>query len=76
MVRASSTDRPCSAHNRQESIEYRSLMVLAFLLFLAIATVSRLVPKEWRPLATGQSESIIAEAKRTAHTVVPFAFMN
>ena len=79
MMKTSSAIKPGHMHHhRQESVEYRCLLVLAFLLFLAIATLTRLMPKEWRPLAAAadQPESVIAEAKRTAHTVVPFAFMN
>lgn len=61
---------------RQEKREYRRVFVLCFLLFLVIAAVSRVLPRSWRPLsATGSAhESIFAEARRTAYTVLPFAF--
>ena len=44
--------------------------------FFVVAVISRLLPRSWRPLGVGHaSESCLQEARRTAHTVIPYAFM-
>ncbi len=63
---------------RRERRQYRFLFALCLLLFLFIAAVSRLLPRSWRPLSSSAAgrESIIAEARRTTHAILPFAFIN
>ncbi len=55
---------------------FQRLFRVAFVFFLLIAAVSRLLPRAWRPFASsvGGRESALAEAKRAANTVVPFMF--
>ena len=64
---------------RDESREFRRLVGLAFAFFLVIAAFSRLLPRAWRPFASSSAlqkgESVWAEARRAAYTVIPFAFM-
>lgn len=57
--------------------EFRLIYMAAFLYFLTVALVSRMLPRSRRPHLAGQSGSmsIIAEARATARSVVPFAFM-
>ena len=56
--------------------EYRFLYVLAFLYFLAVATVTRVLPHAWRPHLPGVEprQSVFGEARAVAGTLVPFAF--
>jgi hypothetical protein len=60
-----------------DRIEFRLLIAVAMLWFLVVATLSRLLPQSWRPLAgtAARNESLFAEARRTAYTVIPYAFM-
>jgi hypothetical protein len=53
------------------------LLAFAMVLFFCIAALSRVLPRAWRPLASkqGPTESVFEEAKRTAYTVIPYAFM-
>lgn len=62
---------------RIDEKEFRRLVALTFLFFFFIAAFSRLLPRAWRPFASSaaRAESVFAEAKRAAHTVIPFAFM-
>jgi hypothetical protein len=63
---------------RLEAREFRRLVGLTFIFFFVIAAFSRLLPRPWRPFASAsanRSESIYAEARRAAYTVIPFAFM-
>ena len=63
--------------SRGETREFRMLLGFALVLFFVVALASRLLPRAWRPLASGSDpgESVFAEAKRTAYTVIPLAFM-
>jgi len=56
--------------------EYRFLYVLAFLYFLAVTTVTRVLPRAWRPHLPGVEprQSVFGEARAVAGTLVPFAF--
>jgi len=62
---------------RGEFREFRVLLAFAMVLFFCIAALSRVLPRAWRPLASkqGPTESVFEEAKRTAYTVIPYAFM-
>ena len=56
---------------------FRLLIAMSVLCFLIVAVFSRLLPRSWRPLGVGHtSESCLQEARRTAHTVITFAFMS
>lgn len=62
---------------REKAREFRLILAVAFLYFLLVAIVARLLPRAWRPslpLAEGR-RSVIGDAKALAGTVVPFAFM-
>lgn len=60
-----------------EKREFKWALRIGFTAFLVIALVSRLLPRSWRPqpLLGGQGGSVIAEARKAAHTIVPLAFM-
>mgnify|MGYP006271319097 CR=1 FL=1 len=65
------------ATDLHDRMEFRLLIAVAMLWFLVVAALSRLLPRSWRPL-TGSAprhESLFAEARRTAYTVIPYAFM-
>jgi hypothetical protein len=57
--------------------QYRWMFVFCFAVFLAVALVSRLLPRRLRPLrgAAGDQRSVIAEARAAANAVLPFVFM-
>ena len=61
---------------RPDANAFRLLIARSVLCFLIVAVFSRLLPRSWRPLGVGHaSESCLQEARRTAHTVIPYAFM-
>ena len=66
-----------SGLERSEFREFRVLLAFALVLFFCISALSRVLPRAWRPLASkqGPAESVFEEAKRTAYTVIPYAFM-
>jgi hypothetical protein len=65
-----------SATPLHDRLEFRLLIAIAVPWFLFVAAASRLLPRAWRPLASsGAQESLLTEAKRTAYTVIPYAFM-
>ncbi len=57
--------------------EFRLIYMAAFIYFLTVAVLARVLPRSWRPNLSGHTESmsIFAEARATARAVVPFAFM-
>ena len=55
---------------------FRILIAMSVFCFFVVAILSRVLPKSWRPLGVGHAnESCLQEARRTAHTVIPYAFM-
>ena len=55
---------------------FRILIAMSVFCFFIVAAFSRMLPKSWRPLYLGHAnESCLQEARRTAHTVIPYAFM-
>ena len=61
---------------RPDANAFRLLIAMSVFCFLIVAMVSRLLPRSLRPLGVGHaSESCLQEARRTAHTVIPYAFM-
>ena len=61
---------------RPDANAFRLLIAMSVFCFLIVAVVSRLLPRSLRPLGVGHaSESCLQEARRTAHTVIPYAFM-
>ncbi len=56
--------------------EYRWLMALAVSCFFVVSVVTRLLPRSLRPFASSAagSESCLAEARRMANAVIPYAF--
>ncbi|TVQ34592.1 MAG: hypothetical protein EA356_10005 [Geminicoccaceae bacterium] len=62
---------------REKARDFRLILVVAYVYFLLIACVARLLPRSWRPSlpSTGRRGSVFAEAKALAGTFVPFAFM-
>lgn len=77
MLNAIDKRSAAGAFSRGETFEFRLLLGFALVLFFLVAVLSRLLPRAWRPLAAGSDpgESVFAEAKRTAYTVIPLAFM-
>lgn len=62
---------------RAERREYRLIYAFSFPLFLAMALISRLVPASVRPIPfeRGHFFKVVADARETAHSVLPHAFM-
>lgn len=62
---------------REKAREFRLILAVAFVWFLLVVCVARLLPRAWRPSlpSTGGRRSVIGEAKALAGTFVPFAFM-
>jgi hypothetical protein len=62
---------------REKAREFRLILAVAFLYFLVVACVARLLPTALRPSLppTSGRRSVIGEAKALAGTFVPFAFM-
>ncbi|WP_116681855.1 hypothetical protein [Fulvimarina endophytica] len=60
-----------------ERREYRLMFALSFPLFLAVALLSRVLPASVRPLPfePGRYLSVLSDARRAAHSVLPHAFM-
>lgn len=66
-----------SRARQAELWQFRLIFMMAFFIFLVVAIIARLLPRQWRPGSAGElsHKSIIDEAKAAASTVVPFAFM-
>jgi len=63
---------------RQEAREFRLLYWLCFAVFLVIAAVARVLPGKRRGSGNelaGVRRSVFAEARASAGTLIPFAFM-
>lgn len=62
---------------RSEQREFKYLLCVTFVLCLGVSAVRRLLPRFLRPREAfpHPGESVWAEARRTANTIVPFAFM-
>jgi len=63
---------------RQEAREFRLLYWVCFMIFLAIAVVARLLPGRRGANDSGLNgvrRSVFAEARASASTLLPFAFM-
>ena len=63
---------------RQEAREFRLLYWLCFAIFLVVAAFSRLLPGTRRQSGNelaGVRRSVFAEARASAGTLIPFAFM-
>lgn len=64
-----------SRSHRSGSLEYRLLSGALFAIFLPIAVVSRLTQKRPAGEAVDANKSILDEARESAASTVPFAFM-
>lgn len=66
-----------SRARREEAWDFRLIFATSFAIFLVAAVVGRLLPWRWSPRPAGRagSKSVIAEARATTNTFVPFAFM-
>ena len=62
---------------QSERQEYRLIYALSFPLFLGVSLLSRLVPAKLRPIpfAHGSFFAVVADARATAHSILPYAFM-
>lgn len=67
------TDGSWARLHQGEALHFRLIFMTIFLVFLVVATVARVLPRGWR--MTGDDRSIFGEAKATAATLAPFAFM-
>ncbi len=56
--------------------EYRWLLFLAVGCFFFVSVITRILPQGLRPFAAagGRRESCLAEARRMANAVIPYAF--
>lgn len=73
----SSKEKHLHAHtSRSEVVEYRLTMALAYVFFLVVAIVNRLMPKRWRANLAGLDgkRSVFSEARIAASTCIPFAY--
>lgn len=70
--------RPDISLFSSERREYRLIYFATFPLFLVVAALSRLLPTGVRSLTTQREglSSILSEARATAHSVLPHAFMH
>ncbi len=61
---------------QQEALEYRLVYLAGFVVFLAVAVATRLLPgqRQRRP-QQARRRSIVGEARAAANTFIPFAFM-
>ena len=62
---------PLAASLASESREYRWIYAASLPVFLVATAIARLSPR--RPRAG--RDSLLGEARATAHTIIPFAFM-
>lgn len=71
------TNRHTGSLFRAERQEYRLIYALSFPLFLAVSLISRLLPPRLRPLPfePGSYFAVLSDARATAHSVLPYAFM-
>ncbi|MEM6301707.1 MAG: hypothetical protein AAF991_04420 [Pseudomonadota bacterium] len=69
-------DRAAVGVRRTDRRDFQWLLALSVLLFLLVSVLTRWLPRSLRPLAgpKGSGESCLAEAKRAANAVVPYAF--
>lgn len=74
-VHTHSTRRSPSRSHRSGSLEYRLLSGALIAIFLPITVVSRLTHKRPAGGAVDQNKSILDEARESAASTVPFAFM-
>ncbi|MEQ8967908.1 MAG: hypothetical protein RID91_18980 [Azospirillaceae bacterium] len=68
---------PATPHARDdEARQFRRVVAATYIVFLVGAVVARAVTGRWRHTRDGRPRgSIFAEARMTAHTILPFAFM-
>lgn len=66
-------DGPQPGPRQRETLQFRLIYLVSFMVFLLAAIVGRLAPGAWRRGHRGKS--IFGEAKAAANTVVPFVFM-
>lgn len=66
-----------SALLARERRQFRLIFGFAFVVFLTIALIARLLPRRLRPWAPqgGRRLSFVAEARAVTNTVIPFAFL-
>lgn len=55
--------------------DYRLITATAFPVFVAIATLARLLPREARVKLTGGRRTVLADARAMVAATIPFAFM-
>ena len=66
-----------SKFKRTESIEYRAIFAVTFIVFLASEILGLLLPHRWVSRFSGQEpqKSLIQRAKASASTCAAYAFM-
>ncbi|MGQ0592486.1 MAG: light-harvesting antenna LH1, beta subunit [Gammaproteobacteria bacterium] len=78
MASARQTSSPVSGLKGGDEVrEFRRLYAVCFIIFLMVASVARILAWRWQPWPPGPGGylSVVDEAKRAAHTFLPFAFM-
>ena len=63
-----------AAPGPMEKLQFRGLVSIVFLWFFAAAVIGRITPSGCES-TTGKRESCFQEAKRSAYSVIPYAFM-
>ena len=68
---------PSTALLAQERRQFRLIFGVAFMVFLVIALMARILPRRLRPWAPvgNRRLSFVAEARAVTNTVIPFAFL-
>lgn len=78
MAHAAKSSSPKLTLRRQEAREFHLLYWVCFAVFLVGAAFARLMPwrrSEGEAALTGVRRSVFAEARASASTLIPFAFM-
>ena len=70
MASSMSFSAPADAKSR----EYRWIYAVTLPAFIVVALLGRLTPR--RRLPGAPHASLLSEARATAHTIIPFAFMH
>lgn len=63
---------------RAETREYQLIAAVAFIFFLMIVVVARLMPRTWRERMVGErveGRSVLADARAMVANTIPYAFM-
>jgi hypothetical protein len=77
MTRTTQPGDPMRGFAEREERQFRRIFQLSVVVFLAVGTIARVLPRDLRPWRSERSGrlSLVAEAKAAANRFIPFAFM-